>query len=82
MAEGKIDYRVKQVTIINKMCPVCRGTGKVERKLSPGNFKSENCIHCTNGVARIEHMTDISLVDALTELGIRFILPAAMKPEG
>jgi len=80
-AENKVDYRVRKITITNKTCPVCRGTGKREQKIANGDFKSSSCIHCKNGITIIEHMTEISLIDALTELGIRFILPASMKPE-
>ena len=79
--ETKIEYRVRKVTKVNKMCPFCRGVGKHEQKVAPGQFKSVPCIHCTNGVAPIEHMTEISLIDALTELGIRFILPDSMRNE-
>lgn len=77
--ENKVEYRVRKITIMKKMCPFCHGTGKHDQKFGPGQFKAVNCIHCTNGVAPIEHMTEISLIDALTELGIRFILPASMK---
>lgn len=68
--ETKTAYRVRKVTIQNKMCPSCRGTGKKEQKVTPGQFKTVNCIHCTNGIAPIEHMTEIDLKDALNEMGI------------
>jgi hypothetical protein len=35
-----------------------------------GIFKIVECQHCKKGVAEIEHMTEISLKDALNELGI------------
>jgi len=78
--ETKVEYRVRKITTVKRFCPFCHGTGKHEKRVAPGQFEKVNCIHCTNGVAPIEHMTEISLVDALTELGIRFILPASMYP--
>lgn len=71
MAEKhKIEYRVRKVTLMNKMCPSCRGTGKKEQKIAPGQFKTVNCTHCINGKAQIEHITEISLAAALNEMGI------------
>lgn len=77
----KIKYNVKKVTEMRKMCSACGGTGKIERRFGVGQFKTENCLHCTNGVAIMEHHTEISLIEALTELGIRFVLPENMKPK-
>jgi hypothetical protein len=70
MTETKAEYRVKKVTVMRKMCPSCRGTGKREFKIPGGGFKAENCIHCTNGVAPIEYITEITLKEALNEMGI------------
>lgn len=65
---------------MRKMCTSCGGTGKCERKIQ-GVFQSFPCISCTNGVAIIEHQTECTLIEALTDLGIRFVLPASMKSE-
>lgn len=76
---SKIEYRVKKVTFARKQCTICGGTGKREQKIN-GMFKQVPCCHCINGITKIEHITEIDLLDALTELGIRFVLPASMKP--
>lgn len=77
--EIKTEFRVKKVTYMRKQCTNCGGTGKREQKIN-GIFKQVPCSWCQNGIAKVEHMTDVSLLDALTELGIRFILPASMNP--
>lgn len=64
---------------MRKMCPSCRGTGKREQKITGGGFKSENCIHCTNGVAPIEHITEITLKEALNEMGIYSLIKNTVK---
>lgn len=78
--EQKIEFRVKKVTLMRKQCTICGGTGKREQRIN-GLFKQVPCCHCINGISKIEHMTDVSLIEALTELGIRFVLPASMKPK-
>lgn len=45
------------------MCSYCGGTGKISR----GN-KQEACRECNNGIALIEHQTEVDLLDALEEL--------------
>jgi len=52
------------------MCTSCQGTGKREFKIPGGGFKTENCIHCISGVAKMEHHTEITLTEALNEMGI------------
>jgi hypothetical protein len=76
---SKIEYRVKKVTITRKTCPSCRGTGKRESKLPGGGFKTENCIHCINGVAPMEHITEITLKEALNEMGIYKLIENTVK---
>jgi hypothetical protein len=73
MSKEKIQYRVRKVTIIYKQCPICHGVGKREVKFS-GIFKMIDCQHCKNGVAEIEHLTEISLKDAMNELGIHNLI--------
>jgi hypothetical protein len=79
--QTEIRYTVKKLTIGHKMCTTCGGTGKIEVKVVGGAFKNQPCAWCLNGVAKIEHITEIDLVQALTELGIRFVLPQSMKPK-
>lgn len=76
---NRIEYRVKKITIMRKMCPSCRGTGKIERKIAGGGFKTDSCIHCTNGVAPIEHQTEITLKEALNEIGIYKMIENTVK---
>lgn len=80
MADQKVSFTVKRVTKGRKMCETCRGTGKKEMKIN-GLFKQVPCSWCQNGVTTVEHMTEVDLIDALTELGIKFVLPASMKPK-
>lgn len=74
----KVVYRVRKITIIRKQCPICHGTGKREVKFS-GIFKTIDCQHCKKGVAEIEHMTEISLRDALTEIGMYNLIRNTVK---
>ena len=80
MADQKVSFTVKRVTKGRKMCEVCGGTGKKEMKIN-GLFKQVPCSWCQNGVTTVEHMTEVDLIVALTELGIKFVLPASMKPK-
>jgi len=74
----KVVYRVRKITIIHKQCPICHGTGKREVKFT-GIFKTIDCQHCKKGVAEIEHMTEISLRDALNEIGIYNLIRNTVK---
>lgn len=74
----KVEYRVRKITIIRKQCPICRGTGKRDVKFTDV-FKTIVCQHCKNGVAEIEHMTEISLRDALTEIGMYSLIRNTVK---
>ena len=67
--EIKTEFRVKKVTYMRKQCTNCGGTGKREQKIN-GIFKQVPCSWCQNGIAKIEHMTDVSLTEALNEIGI------------
>lgn len=77
-----IDYKLRKVTKVRRMCPSCNGTGKREINLGNKQYKTINCSTCDGrGVYDFEHHTDATLIEALTELGIRFVLPANLKPE-
>lgn len=77
----KVEYRVRKITREVRFCPVCGGKKTVEINLGQHQHKTVTCSTCTGtGVYYFERPDEISLVEALTELGIRFILPASMKP--
>ena len=61
---NKVEYRVTQVTYARKMCTACGGTGFTDKE------RRRACNYCRNGIATIEHQTDINLLDALHNLGL------------
>jgi len=75
------EYRVKKITYESRLCPTCLGKRTRDINLGNNQRKTVNCSTCQgSGLYKDERETDVSLIEALTELGIRFILPASMKP--
>ncbi len=71
---NRVEFRIKRVTFYRKQCPMCGGTGKRSQ-----GYKEVPCGSCRNGVAEHEHHTEVSLLDALLELGL--ISRKAEQPE-
>jgi reverse gyrase len=69
-------YTVNKVTKARRMCPVCGGTARREVNMG-GYHKEVACTSCLNGVTTIEHLTQVDLTEALTEIGL---LPQPLKP--
>jgi DnaJ-class molecular chaperone len=63
--EKRTEYILKKVTYSSVMCKVCGGTGTIQN--------GRKCIECKQGVALIQHQTEIGLIEALNEL--RLIKP-------
>jgi hypothetical protein len=61
----KPQFFVKKTTVHHRQCTTCRGSGKVTRSGREGK-----CIDCVEGVAEITHMTEVTLMEALYELGL------------
>jgi len=75
------EFRVKKITYETRLCPTCLGKRTRDINIGSGQRKTVNCSTCQgSGLYKDERETDVSLIEALTELGIRFILPASMKP--
>ena len=65
------EYKVTQVKTATRQCATCGGTGQTIRRNAAGTFKSVcTASGCRNGKYTIEHRTEISLIDALKELGL------------
>lgn len=76
----KPEYRIKKITFETRLCPTCLGKRTREINLGNNQRKTVNCSTCHGtGLYKDERETDVSLIEALTELGIRFILPDSMK---
>ena len=61
MAAGNVRYEVSKVTTVRRMCPCCNGT-KV--------YRGRKCGNCIDGIAEHTQTTGVSLIEALTDLGL------------
>lgn len=57
-----VQYLVKKRTEQHRQCTSCVGTGL--------QYNGRKCIQCVNGVAVQWHETEMSLIEALAELGL------------
>lgn len=68
---NKVEYRVKRVTIAIRQCQSCGGVGSREYGYAGRKFRKPcTAAGCQNGNIKIEHETEISLVEALKEIGL------------
>lgn len=62
-------YLVTKETTATRQCPDCGGTGHIRRQFAGAQMKVV-CTGCKgSGVKKITHRTEVSLEEALMELG-------------
>lgn len=64
-----VNFKVSRYETVARRCDKCGGVGHTIKKNANGTFKT-NCPHCIEGRYTYEHKTEVSLLEALKELGL------------
>lgn len=64
------EYKVSKLENVTRLCGICGGLGyKLKANTTGQKFKA-NCPHCIEGRYTYENRTEVTLLEALKDLGL------------
>ena len=64
-----VEFKVLKYETVTRFCAQCGGVGHRFKKTASGTFKNP-CPHCMDGKYTVEKRTEVTLLEALKEIGL------------